>query len=84
MILITDGYPFSKINKQFMSTTHIRKMIRDAEKESIAFLCLLVGECEPDLHHKIFGDSLIVAEQSSSLAVSIAPKLKKTVKRWNN
>ncbi len=84
-ILITDGYPSSQVSKLFMSTNNIRKHIRKAQKEGIAFLCLLVGECEPSLHHKIFGDSLIVANNSStSLAVAISPKLKKIAKRWNN
>ena len=83
-ILITDGYPSSQVSKYFMSTNHIRKYIREAESNGIAFLCLLVGECEPSLHHKIFGDSLIVANRNSSLAVAISPKLKKTAKKWNN
>ena len=84
-ILITDGYPSSQVSKLFMSTNNIRKHIRKAQKEGSAFLCLLVGECEPSLHHKIFGDSLIVANNSStSLAVAISPKLKKIAKRWNN
>ncbi|MDU0939082.1 MAG: hypothetical protein E7A81_02190 [Clostridiales bacterium] len=83
-ILITDGYPSSQVSRLFMSINHIRKHIRNAQKEGIAFLCLLVGECEPSLHHKIFGDSLIVAGSSTSLAVAISPKLKKVAKRWNN
>ena len=83
-ILITDGYPSSQISEQFMSTNHIRRHIRNAEKEGIAFLCLLVGECEPALHHKLFGDSLVVANRNTSLAVAISPKLKKIAKKWNN
>ena len=83
-ILITDGYPSSQVSKYFMSINHIRKYIREAESNGIAFLCLLVGECEPSLHHKIFGDSLIVANRNTSLAVAISPKLKKTAKKWNN
>ena len=84
-ILITDGYPSSQVSKQFMSINHIRKLIRKAQKEYIAFLCLLVGECEPGIHHKLFGDSLVVASNSSiSLAAAISPKLKKIAKRWNN
>lgn len=84
-ILITDGYPSSQVSKQFMSINHIRKLIREAQKEDIAFLCLLVGECEPGIHHKLFGDSLVVASNSSiSLAAAISHKLKKIAKRWNN
>ncbi len=82
-ILITDGYPSSQVSKYFMSTNHIRKHIREAENKGVAFLCLLVGECEPSLHHKIFGDNLIVANKNQSLAVAISPKLKKTAKKWN-
>ena len=82
-ILITDGYPSSQVSKYFMNTNHIRKHIREAENKGIAFLCLLVGECEPSLHHKIFGDNLIVANKNQSLAVAISPKLKKTAKKWN-
>lgn len=82
-LLITDGYPSSKVNKQFANANHIRKSIRQAEEKGIAFLCVLVGECEPSLHHKLFGDNLVVANQHTSLAVAIAPKLKRIVKRWN-
>ncbi len=83
-ILITDGYPSSRVSNMFMSTNHIRRHIRNAQKEGIAFLCLLVGECEPGLHHKIFGDSLVVANKNSSFAVAISPKLKKIAKKWNS
>ena len=83
-ILITDGYPSSKVKKEFVNTNQIRKYIRDAERSGIAFLCLLVGECEPGFHHKLFGDSLIVANRSTSLAVAISPKLKRVAKHWNN
>ena len=82
-ILITDGYPSSRVSDQFMSVNHIRRHIRTAQKEGVAFLCLLVGECEPSLHHKIFGDSLVVANKNSSFAVAISPKLKKIAKKWN-
>lgn len=82
-ILITDGYPSSQVNPMFMNASHIRKFIRDAERSGIAFLCLLVGECETELHRKIFGDSLIVVHKGTSLAVAISPKLKKLAKHWN-